>query len=101
MRLILAIIIAAVAVTAASAGDITLSLNDSSQLAVLNSPAVLDQCVAGVQLRSDIRSCQALARFVAALAAMVRQSQQIARAEDKEKQKTGTPKVTHTEPKAP
>lgn len=50
-----------------AAKEISVKLDDNGQNAVASLPSVLDQCVAGMTLRSDAASCRLLASFLAAL----------------------------------
>jgi hypothetical protein len=103
LALAAALIAAATAPIPASAAEITFKLDDSTQNAVLQLPALLDQCVAGVTMRGDATVCKSISTFLQSVGVEIRKEQiaraaadkaaadEAAKAKEKDKDKAVTP----------
>jgi hypothetical protein len=59
----------------ASSAEILIKLDDGAQNAVVQLPALLDQCVSGVMLRGDATTCKGLSNFLVLLGNVTKNSQ--------------------------
>jgi len=75
-------VLAAVSLSALSAraDEVSLKIDDGGQAAVMQMPALLDSCVAGVMMRGDAMVCKGVSNFLTAFGNDVKRAQAAAKA---------------------
>lgn len=59
----------------ARAAEITFKLDDSTQATIIQLPAALDQCVAGMTMRADASICRSISQFLQSVVVELKNSQ--------------------------
>lgn len=81
-RFLAALAAAAMFATPALATDITVKLSPDTQNAIVQLPALLDQCIAGMAMRGDAATCKSISNFLVGMGNEVKiEAQAAAKAE--------------------
>lgn len=74
-KLVALLVVTTALVMPVRATEIALKLDDGTQNAVLQLPALLDQCVSGMTMRADASVCRSISQFLQSVAGEVRNTQ--------------------------
>jgi hypothetical protein len=75
MRFLVAAALCVAMIVPAKAADVSVKLADGTQNAIIQLPAVFDQCVAGLTIRGDASVCKNLATFLVGMSNEVKSAQ--------------------------